>query len=55
MSSIWNRNKAKTHLADQIISIYIDQTNAEQRQRITDERLKVLEDKVAKIERQNGK
>lgn len=46
--SIWNRDKAKVHIADQILDIFIDQTNHE-------ERLKVLEDKVAKIERQNGK
>lgn len=53
--SIWNRSQAKVHIADQILQIFVDQTNAEQRERIRDERLKILELKVAKIERQNGK
>lgn len=44
--SVWNRSQAKTHIADQIMRIYVDQTNVI-------ERLKVLEDKVIKLERQN--
>lgn len=44
--SIWNRSKAKVHIADQILTIHVDQTNVI-------ERLKTLEDKVIKLERQN--